>query len=258
MIVRKLGFTMMLVAGLAFAACGDDKKDEGEPEGQPDGAGEPAADGDVAAPEAEPTDAAVPEAEPSDAAVPEAEPDAQPEPEPAPWPALPELGDQIDRLGRPAINTALNHTFDGDAATKDAAKIEYNAAYPATEWPPYAAEFAKNLAILDALDGNCGNQLAFGAAGNPGYATLASVLASDDRLYINTDSNACVAFLGLEAQFLGVVPDGGCGGRTLTYDVIDRYYSVLAAGILTGVDDTIAADDVAPLAGFPYVAAPLP
>ena len=30
-------------------------------------------------------------------------------------PAPPALGAQIERMGRPAINTALNHTFDGDA-----------------------------------------------------------------------------------------------------------------------------------------------
>jgi hypothetical protein len=39
--------------------------------------------------------------------------------------------------------------------------------------------------------------------------------------------------------------------------VIDTSYSVLAAGILTGVDDTITADDAVALGEFPYVAAPL-
>src|SRR5689334_3063778 len=37
-------------------------------------------------------------------------------------PAPPRLGAQIDRFGRPAINTATNHTFDVDMAKKDAAK----------------------------------------------------------------------------------------------------------------------------------------
>ncbi|MFT4704141.1 MAG: hypothetical protein ACI81R_001837 [Bradymonadia bacterium] len=49
---------------------------------------------------------------------------------------------------------------------------------------------------------------------------------------------------------------GGCGGRTLGDDVIDRSYSVLAAGILTGVDDTITANDVVNSEAFPYLAAP--
>ena len=38
--------------------------------------------------------------------------------------------------------------------------------------------------------------------------------------------------------------------------MIDRSYSVLAAGILTGVDDLITSNDVENLAEFPYLAAP--
>jgi hypothetical protein len=51
--------------------------------------------------------------------------------------------------------------------------------------------------------------------------------------------------------------DGGCGGRTPLDDIIDRSYSVLAAGALTGIDDTITSDganhdpDV-----FPFLASP--
>ena len=37
-------------------------------------------------------------------------------------PAPPSLGAQIDRMGRPAINTALNATFELDAGTKGAKK----------------------------------------------------------------------------------------------------------------------------------------
>src|SRR5438045_6193332 len=43
-------------------------------------------------------------------------------------PAPPALGAQIDRMGRPAINTALNNTFNADAASKGKAKDAYNAA----------------------------------------------------------------------------------------------------------------------------------
>ena len=115
-----------------------------------------------------------------------------------------------------------------------------------------------SLAILDALDAECGNQLLADDDNADGrYAGLAGILA-DDQLYLNSDSGECGVYLGLEAEVVGAVGagDGGCGGRTLTDDVIDRSYSVLAAGILTGIDDTITADDCTHSASFPFLCAP--
>lgn len=169
---------------------------------------------------------------------------------------VPSLGAQIDRMGRPAINTALNATFEADATAKDTAKDAYNAAGEAT-WSSFEGEFKKNLAILDALDTNCGNQLLAGE-GADRYATLASVLAND-QIFVNTASGTCGVYLGLEGEFVGALKtgEGGCGGRTPLDDVIDRSYSVLAAGILTGVDDTITKDDAEhDLTTFPWLAAP--
>lgn len=168
----------------------------------------------------------------------------------------PSLGLQIDRMGRPAINTALNATFEADADVKDAAKDAYNAAGPAA-WSSFEGEMKKNLAILDSLDTNCGNQLLAGPGANR-YATLASVLANDE-IFVNTASGTCGVYLGLEGEFVGALEagDGGCGGRTPLDDVIDRSYSVLAAGILTGVDDTITKDNVThDITTFPWLAAP--
>ncbi len=168
----------------------------------------------------------------------------------------PTPGAQIDRMGRPAINTALIGTFDADEDAKNALKDEYNAALP-PDWPMFVDEIQKNLAILDGLDATCGNQLA--ADNNPDdrYAFLAAALA-DDQLYVNSTVGECGVYLGLEAEALEVVEAGvgKCGGRTLTDDVIDRSYSVLAAGIFTGVDDTITENDVAFLDEFPYLAPP--
>ena len=42
-------------------------------------------------------------------------------------PAKPTLGTQIDRMGRPAVNTALSNPFELLAGTADAAKDAYNA-----------------------------------------------------------------------------------------------------------------------------------
>src|SRR5262245_23351859 len=75
-------------------------------------------------------------------------------------PTAPMLGMQIDRMGRPAINTALNHGFDGNATAAQAAKKAYNEQTMASEWLTNVPEFMKNLAIVDALDtGFCGNKL---------------------------------------------------------------------------------------------------
>jgi hypothetical protein len=75
------------------------------------------------------------------------------------FPAAPVLGAQIDRMGRPAVNTLLNHGFD-PTADAGSAKNAYNAdtAFGSGWIATWRAEFAKNAAILDALDtGICGN-----------------------------------------------------------------------------------------------------
>lgn len=173
-------------------------------------------------------------------------------------PPVPTLGRQIDRMGRPAVNTALDHTFDLDAARKDAAKDAYNASSNPADWgESFAGEIRANLAILDSLDTDCGNQV-FADAAQPRYSTLASVLA-DDRLYVNLDSTTCTTYLGVEANATGIVPNSDCGGRTPLYDVIDTTYSVVALGTVTGFGDTIDADgDGTPsLTTFPFLGEPL-
>ncbi len=159
--------------------------------------------------------------------------------------------------GRPAISTATLDTFNGDDASKGVSKDAYNAARP-SEWPSFEGQIAGGLAILDALDGNCGNQLlAAVPLDSDRYAGLAGILA-DDQLYVNSMSGTCGVYLGLEAEVVGALPagDGGCGGRMPADDIIDRSYSVLAAGVLTGVDDTITADDCSFSATFPFLCAP--
>lgn len=176
---------------------------------------------------------------------------------PGETPAVPALGTQIDRTGRPAVSTALIATFSADSSAKGTEKDSYNAAGKA-QWAGFAASIEGSLAILDALDANCGNQLAIDLNPNDPYAGLAGVLA-DDQLYVNSGSGVCGTYLGLEAEVVGVLAEGGggCGGRTLTDDIIDRSYSVLAAGVVSGVDDTITRDgDCVPSATFPFVCPP--
>jgi hypothetical protein len=166
---------------------------------------------------------------------------------------MPTYGVQVDRFGRPAINTALNHTFDADPAKAGTAKDAWNADAAQTEWVKnYKAEVAGNLAILDSLDTVCGNQALAGPMAMAGrYDTLAGVLA-DDRQWLNSDNLACNKYLAVET---GVMND--CGGRALNYDVVDTSYTLLATGDpAKGVTDGIPVPNYATGKTFPYLAAP--
>jgi hypothetical protein len=152
-------------------------------------------------------------------------------------PAPPALGAQIDRQGRSAVNTVLNHVFDTDMTAAGAAKDAYNAAAPAM-WASFKTELAANLAVFDGLDGTCGNQLLAGATVAAGrYDALAGVLA-DDQLYVNTGTGTCTQYFAVE---LGMATD--CGGRAPTYDTVDVTLSAAAIGMASGVSDGVAADD---------------
>ncbi|HHH11380.1 MAG TPA: hypothetical protein ENK23_04830 [Sorangium sp.] len=168
-------------------------------------------------------------------------------------PAMPTIGVQIDRIGRPAINTAVNDTFTADA-TRNASENAYNANGDSSTWAAqHTAGIAGALAILDALDETCGNQLLScdnGAAGC--YDGLAGVLA-DDRLHIKADATACTTYLAVEAKATGVLDNSDCGGRKPDYDVIERSYSLLSGVGLDGVDDGVAASPAAKVELFPYL-----
>jgi hypothetical protein len=178
-------------------------------------------------------------------------------------PTPPALGTQVDRMGRPAINTALNHTFDPNATTKGAAKDAYNADKNQAGWPgAYVGQFKANLAIYDGLDTTCGNQAGYGALTNPDYTTLASVLAND-VLWVNTANSTCKQYLGVEFAALGVA-NSDCGGRTPSENVIDLTFNAVA-GTLTPatlpdnpgpVTNGIKAPASPPSATFPYLATP--
>jgi len=174
------------------------------------------------------------------------------------FPTPPTLGAQIDRFGRPAINTALDHTFDTDVTAKGAAKDAYNANTDPAAWAgAYSAEFEKNLAILDSLDTNCGNQIFadLNKTDPSRYGMLAGVLAGD-RLWLDTSKTTCSIYLGVEGNATGKIPNMDCGGRTLDEDVIDESYSLLAIGAPAGVEDGVKGNDVPNSATFPYLAAP--
>jgi len=142
---------------------------------------------------------------------------------------------QIDRNGRPAINTALINLV---PATGTALKDAYNRAEGLANWTQFTSEIQSNLAALDTLDGRANAVLP--------AAALAGVLV-DDRLIINTSIAACDEYLAVE---LGVA--GKCGGRTLARDVID---DTLGAVVGPGVSDFVANDSVF-LTDFPFLSEP--
>ena len=136
---------------------------------------------------------------------------------------------QVDREGRPGVNTVLI-----SSGTKDA----YNSNNDPNTWAPqFQAEIATSLTVVDRLDGVPGNAL----LGD--NQALAGILV-DDRLTIDTDHSNCDAYLAVE---LGVAND--CGGRTLKRDVID---DTLTALVGSPVSDNVA-NDSAFLNKFPFV-----
>jgi hypothetical protein len=169
----------------------------------------------------------------------------------------PALGAQIDRLGRPAINTAITDPFDGNATQHGMKQDTYNAATPSTAAATFEAAFEANLAILDSLDGTCGNQFAADKTKTDAtrYKPLADVLL-DDQLYVDTSSGTCAVYLGVEANATKIIPNTDCGGRTPTEDVVDVSYSVLAIGMTSGVTDGVSNDSTLSDTAFPFLAAP--
>lgn len=178
-------------------------------------------------------------------------------------PPKPTLGAQIDRMGRPGVNTALQQTFAPDG-TRQPAQNAYNADSDKAGWvAKYKANFAASLAIYDGVDTECGNQ-AFAALPDAGadgsaekYGTLASVLA-DDRLWLDTSAAACAdVYLGVELNATGAVVNTDCGGRTLKADVIKTTYTALATTLASPVDDRIEAVPAKTNGTtFPYLSAP--
>jgi hypothetical protein len=169
----------------------------------------------------------------------------------------PALGAQIDRMGRPAINTAITDPFFTDDAAHGVKQDAYNALTPATAAATLETTFEANLAILDSLDTVCGNQFAADPTKTTPdrYKGLADVLL-DDQLYVDSSSGTCAVYLGVEANATGIIPNADCGGRTLTEDVADISYSVLAVGAVSGVTDGVVNDNTTLTATFPYLGAP--
>ncbi len=144
---------------------------------------------------------------------------------------------QIDRMGRPAVATALIPSDKKDA---------YNAA-PQSAWATFASDMETALDTVDGLDGDKTNGL---LAAN--RAALAGLLA-DDQLQIDISIDDCDgAYLAIELQVAGK-----CGGRTLAEDIADKTLQALVdASGTTTVTDAVDTNDKPFTDAFPYLATP--
>ena len=103
----------------------------------------------------------------------------------------------------------------------------------------------------------CGNQWLAVQNSPPDirYERLARLLA-DDRLWVNSAAKHCAQYLAAEFDDVGATNDD-CGGRTLAYDAVDTFRSLLSHGELRALPDGVDADDAKhPDTEFPFLAAP--
>ena len=165
---------------------------------------------------------------------------------------------QIDRAARPLTGGALLGTL-ATAEVSDRLKEDYNATTPQNA-AQFVAEIEQSLALYDAFDGKCGNQLlSAGAAPAPQrYEKLASILA-DDRLWVNTESTICTQLFGVELASLAGHTEAAidCGGRTPLYSAANVYRSLLVDGTTTSISDGLDRDEKRHSeTEFPFLAAP--
>lgn len=128
---------------------------------------------------------------------------------------------QIDRMGRPAINTVFipNNPFE-PSGSEPSQKNAFNAGRPAADQRNFRGEVVDTLEI-------------FYGAGNPTVSALANILLPD-ILTVDTSN-----------------PAGFLNGRGLTDDVIDAELNLVTNGAVT--TDCVGNDSAFP-GSFPYLA----
>ena len=177
------------------------------------------------------------------------------------WGTTSVAGKPLDRMGLPFVKDTLLGS--GPFSTDDASGVrrkQFNAARPTTS-SGFIADIQKMLALQDALDGKCGNQLLAGPEESPArYYTLAKWFA-EDRLWVDSTSSVCTQFFAVELANLRGRKEFShdCGGRSPAYDAANVWRSLLIAGTTTGITDGLHQDEHPPSATlFPFLAAPDP
>jgi len=174
-------------------------------------------------------------------------------------PAIPTLGEPIERTARPLIKTALVGGPLAPDNESDQRKEAYNRV-ARNGWAKFSSDIQKTLGLYDGFDGKCGNQWLADtkAEASHRYERLAKILA-DDRVWVNSKSAVCTQFLSVEFTYLqtpGAI-SSDCGGRTPNYDASNIFRSLLVNGTTRGADDGLNHDDkVHSTTDFPFLAAP--
>src|SRR5882757_6906697 len=114
------------------------------------------------------------------------------------WGTTSIAGKPLDRMGLPFVKDTLlgSSPFSTDDASGVRRK-QFNAARPMSS-TGFIADIQKMLALQDALDGKCGNQLLAGPEEPPArYYALAKWFA-EDRLWVDSTSSVCTQFFAVE------------------------------------------------------------
>jgi hypothetical protein len=148
------------------------------------------------------------------------------------WAATTVGNKQIDRMGRPAINTVFipSNPFEKDEASR---KNAFNAGQPKNDRARFRAEVVDTLTLLHSLNDASGDNKADDAMK---VAGLADVL------------------LPVILTFDTAKSDGFLNGRRLADDGIDAELALITEGAAT--TDCVSRNDRAFRASFPYLATP--
>jgi hypothetical protein len=152
------------------------------------------------------------------------------------WAATTVGSKQIDRMGRPAINTVFipNNPFPGEQKGQvPSKKSAFNKGQPAQDQAAFRDEVVNTLQVLFSLNDAAGDDKTDDAKK---IAGLADVLLPDVLTFDTAKS------------------DGFLNGRRLADDVIDAELGLITEGTVT--TDCVSANDRAFRASFPYLAAP--
>ena len=148
------------------------------------------------------------------------------------WSATTVGAKQIDRMGRPAVNTVFvpSNPFEKDEAS---AKNTFNASQPKNDKAKFRGEVVDTLQVLFSLNDAAGDNKADDAMK---IAGLADVLLPDILTFDTASS------------------DGFLNGRRLADDVIDAELNLVTEGAVK--TDCVSKNDRAFRAAFPYMGTP--